>query len=129
VKSWVSDRAALLGEAVHALDPSWAQGANLSLQDAVALADAIEKCFESDDFSEQALRGYETERRKQTEFVQNEAERTARLTTTEDRFYYWLGTRVLQRTGRNKDLMRSALRASCGLTDHFSLVERIRFII
>ena len=113
VKSWVSDRAAMLGDAVHALDPSWAQGANLSLQDAVA----------------QALTGYEMERRKQTRFVQNEAERTARLTTTEDRFYYWLGKRVLQRTGRNKDLMRSALRASCGLTDHFSLREKIRFII
>ena len=129
VESWVSDRAAILGDAVHALDPSWAQGANLSLQDAVALANTIEKCFESKNFSAQALRGYERERRKQTRFVQNEAERTARLTTTEDRFYYWLGKRVLQRTGRNKDLMRSALRASCGLTDHFSLREKIRFII
>jgi 2-polyprenyl-6-methoxyphenol hydroxylase-like FAD-dependent oxidoreductase len=129
VKSWVSDRAAMLGDAVHALDPSWAQGANLSLQDAVALANTIEKCFESNNFSAQALRGYESERRKQTKFVQNEAERTARLTTTEDRFYYWLGKRVLQRTGRNKDLMRSALRASCGLTDRFSLREKIRFII
>src|SRR3989475_8192729 len=73
--------------------------------------------------------GYERERRKQTVFVQNEAERTARLTTSEDRFYYWLGKRVLQRTGRNKDLMRTALRASCGLADHFSLREKIRFII
>jgi len=129
VKSWVSDRAAMLGDAVHALDPSWAQGANLSLQDAVTLANTIENCFESKNFSAQALRGYERERRKQTRFVQNEAERTARLTTTEDRFYYWLGKRVLQRTGRNKDLMRSALRASCGLTDHFSLREKICFII
>ncbi len=129
VKSWVSDRAAMLGDAVHALDPSWAQGANLSLQDAVALTNTVEKCFESSNFSAQALRAYERERRKQTEFVQNEAERTALLTTSEDRFYYWLGKRVLQRTGRNKDLMRSALRASCGLTDHFSLRERIRFIM
>src|SRR6266581_1156451 len=48
---------------------------------------------------------------------------------TEDRFYYWLGKRVLQRTGKNKDLMRSALSASCGLTDHFSLREKIHFII
>ena len=119
----------MLGDAVHALDPSWAQGANLSLQDAVALANTIEKCFESKNFSAQALKGYEMERRKQTRFVQNEAERTARLTTTEDRFYYWLGKRVLQRTGRNKDLMRTALRASCGLADHFSLREKIRFII
>jgi 2-polyprenyl-6-methoxyphenol hydroxylase-like FAD-dependent oxidoreductase len=129
VKSWVSDRAAMLGDAVHALDPSWAQGANLSLQDAAALANTIEECFESNNFSSRALRDYERARRKQTEFVQDEAERTARFTTTENRFYYWLGKRVLQRTGRNKSLMRTALRASCGLTDHFSLRERIRFII
>jgi len=129
VKSWVADRAALLGDAVHALDPSWAQGANLSLQDALSLANTIERCFELNDFTADALRGYEKERRKQTEFVQNQAERTAQFTTTESRFYYWLGKRVLQRTGRSKTLMRTALAASCGLTDHFSLREKIRFII
>ncbi|OLE69645.1 hypothetical protein AUF78_10170 [archaeon 13_1_20CM_2_51_12] len=129
VKSWVADRAALLGDAVHALDPSWAQGANLSLQDALALANTIERCFELNDFTAAALRGYEKKRRKQTEFVQNQAERTAQLTTTESRFYYWLGKRVLQRTGGNKTLMRTALMASCGLTDHFTLREMIRFVI
>ncbi len=129
VKSWVADQAALLGDAVHALDPSWAQGANLSLQDALALAKTIERCFELNDFTADALRGYEKDRRKQTEFVQNQAERTAQFTTTESRFYYWLGKRVLQRTGRSKTLMLTALEASCGLTDHFSLREKIRFII
>ncbi len=129
VGSWVADKAALLGDAVHALDPSWAQGANLSLQDAVALANTIERCFELNDFTAKALRGYEEGRRKQTGFVQREAERTARLTTTESSFYYWLGKRVLEKTGRNKELMRTALKASCGLTDHFSVRERIRFII
>ena len=129
VRSWVADQSALLGDAVHALDPSWAQGANLSLQDALSLANTIERCFELNDFTADALRGYEKERRKQTEFVQNQAERTAQFTTTESRFYYWLGRRVLQRTGRSKTLMRTALQASCGLTDHFSLREKIRFII
>ncbi len=129
VKSWVADHAALLGDAVHALDPSWAQGANLSLQDALALANTIERCFELNDFTAAKLKDYEKDRRKQTEFVQNQAERTAQFTTTESRFYYWLGKRVLQRTGRSKTLMLTALEASCGLTDHFSLREKIRFII
>jgi len=128
-KSWVADRAALLGDAVHALDPSWAQGANLSLQDALALANTIERCFELDDFTAAKLKDYEKERRKQTEFVQDQAERTAQLTTTESTFHHWLGKRVLQRTGKSKTLMRTALKASCGLTDHFSVRERIRFII
>jgi 6-methylpretetramide 4-monooxygenase len=129
VNSWVADRAALLGDAAHALDPSWAQGANMALQDAAALANTIERCFALNDFSANALKDYERMRRKQAEFVQREAERTAQLTATENSFYYWLGKRVLKRTGRNKELMRIALRASCGLTDHFSLQERIRFLI
>jgi 2-polyprenyl-6-methoxyphenol hydroxylase-like FAD-dependent oxidoreductase len=129
VESWVADRAALLGDAVHALDPSWAQGANMALQDAVALSNTIERCFASDDFNAKKLKAYERTRRKQAEFVQRQAERTARLTATENSFYYWLGKRVLSRTGRNRELMRTALRASCGLTDHFSLQETIRFLI
>jgi 2-polyprenyl-6-methoxyphenol hydroxylase-like FAD-dependent oxidoreductase len=101
----------------------------MALQDAAALSNTIEGCFALDDFSENSLKGYERTRRKQTKFVQREAERTAQLTATENRFYYWLGKRILKRTGRNRELMRLALRASCGLTDHFSLQERIRFLI
>jgi len=129
VNSWVADGAALLGDAVHALDPSWAQGANMALQDAAALSNTIERCFALDDFSANVLKNYERMRRKQAEFVQREAERTAQLTATENSFYYWLGKRVLKRAGRNTELMRIALQASCGLTDHFSLQERIRFLI
>ena len=129
VDSWVANRVALLGDAVHALDPSWAQGANMSLQDAVALGNTIERCYELDDFSATILKAYEGERRKQAEFVQKQAERTARLTVTENRFYHWLGKRILERTGRNRNLMRIALQASGGLTDHFTLGEMIRFLV
>src|SRR6266516_371465 len=59
VDHWVADRAALLGDAVHALDPSWAQGANMTLQDALVLVDTIEKCFQSGDFSANRLKAYE----------------------------------------------------------------------
>ena len=127
--NWVGDQTALLGDAVHALDPSWAQGANLALQDAVALARRVETCFDLNDFSVNALKRYEEERRQQAEFVQNGAERTAQLTATESRFYHWLGKRILVRTGRNRELMRVALRASCGLTDRFTLWEKMKFLI
>ncbi len=79
----VADRAALLGDAVHALDPSWAQGANMALQDAIALSNTIEDCFALDDFSASSLKGYERTRRTQAEFVQRETERTAKLATRE----------------------------------------------
>jgi len=129
VRHWVTDRAAMLGDAVHALDPSWAQGANMSLQDALVLANTIDQCFKSGDFSVFRLKAYENARRKQTMFVQQQSDRTARLTTTENRFNYWLGKRIIRRTGRNKTLMRTALKASAGLSDHFSIREQLRFII
>src|SRR3989475_2023275 len=129
VENWVLDRVALMGDAVHALDPAWAQGANLSLQDAVALADTVERCFESDDFSASALRPYQLERWKQTKFVQDQSERTAQITTTENRFYYWLGKRLIRNTGADPGLMKIALSASSGLTNHISMRDRIRFLI
>jgi len=128
-RHWVTDRAALLGDAVHAVDPSWAQGANMTLQDASVLANTIERCFQSSDFSANRMKAYENARRKQTTFVQRQSDRTARLTTTENRFNYWLGKRIIRKTGRNKTLMRTALKASAGLSDHFSIREQLRFII
>jgi 2-polyprenyl-6-methoxyphenol hydroxylase-like FAD-dependent oxidoreductase len=129
VRHWVTYRAALLGDAVHAVDPSWAQGANMTLQDALVLANTIDQCFQSGDFSVFRLKAYENARRKQTTFVQQQSDRTARLTTTENRFNYWLGKQIIRRTGRNKTLMQTALKASAGLTDHFSIREQLRFII
>src|SRR5436309_4085643 len=129
VENWVVDGAALMGDAVHALDPDWAQGANLSLQDAVVLADTLERCFESSDFSASPLRSYELQRRKQAKFVQDQSERTAQVTTTENRFYYWLGKRLIRNTGADPSLMKIALSASSGLTDHISMRDRIRFLI
>ena len=129
VQSWVGDRVAIIGDAAHALDPSWAQGANMTLQDAISLGDTIEGSFQSDDFSSDRLKTYENARRKQTTFIQKQADRSAQLTSTESRFNSWLGKRVLRKTGTNRRLMRIALNASCGLTDHFTIVEQLRFLL
>jgi len=129
VQSWVGDRVAIIGDAAHALDPSWAQGANMTLQDAIILGDTIKGCFQSDDFSSDRLKTYENARRKQTTFIQKQADRSAQLTSTEKRFSSWLGKRVLKKTGTNRHLMRIALNASCGLTDHFTIGEQLRFLL
>ncbi len=101
----------------------------MTLQDVSVLVDTIEKCFQSGDFSANRLKAYENARRKQTTFIQRQSDRTARLTTTENRFNYWLGKQIIRRTGRNKTLMQAALKASAGLIDHFSLREQLRFIV
>lgn len=129
VQNWVEDRVALLGDAAHATDPSWAQGANMTLQDADVLADTIEKCFQSHDFSASRLMEYQTMRRKQTLFIQRQSDRTARMTATESRLNHWLGKRIIRKIGRDQDLMRTALKASAGLTDHLGLWEQFRFIL
>src|SRR5439155_1650262 len=100
-----------------------------SRKDGSVLANTIERCFQSSDFSANRMKAYENARRKQTMFVQRQSDRTARLTTTENRFNYWLGKRIIRKTGRNKTLMRTALKASAGLSDHFSIREQLRFII
>ncbi len=129
VGRWVVDNVALIGDAAHALDPSLAQGANMTLQDAVVLADTIEKCSELNDFSAKALRSYENARWKQVRFLQNQAERTAQVTTTESRFYSRLGKRVFKRVGKNQEMKRLVLETSCGLLDHFGILEQVRFLI
>jgi len=129
VQSWVNDRVAIIGDAAHSIDPSWAQGANMTLQDVIILGNTIEGCFQADDFNSERLKAYENARRKQTTFIQKQADRTAQLTTTENRFNSWLGKRVLRKTGTNRSLMRTALNASCGLTDHFTLGEQLRFLL
>lgn len=128
-EDWVADRAALMGDAVHALNPSFAQGLNLTLQDAVSLPNTLEASFQSGDFSASALRAYETSRRKQVEFIQTQAERTAMVNDTENRFYSWLGKRILRKIGRDRELMKLVVTMSSGLTDHMSTFEALRILI
>ncbi len=128
-QTWVADRVALLGDAVHALNPCWAQGANLTLQDAIVLVDTIQTCFESGDFTAETLKHYEDARRRGAEFVQRQSERTARITNTESRFYAWIGKRTLRKAGRNSTMMRLALESSSGLLDHIGLLDQLRFVL
>ncbi len=55
VDRWVDDGVALLGDAAHTRHPHSGQGLNLSLQDALTLAEIIEKCLKAGDFSAKAL--------------------------------------------------------------------------
>jgi salicylate hydroxylase len=69
---WVDGRAALLGDAAHAMAPYLAQGAAMAIEDAAVLAQAIGATPDV----QAALRAYERERRPRVERVWRAAART-----------------------------------------------------
>ncbi len=66
--TWTCGRLALLGDAAHAMLPHMGQGANQSLEDAFALATALQHA--DNETAPDALQTYETARRARTTAVQ-----------------------------------------------------------
>jgi salicylate hydroxylase len=75
LERWHTDRVVLMGDAAHAMVPHQGQGANQTIEDAIALAD----CLAADHDLASALRHYEESRRKRTARVQRWSRRTADL--------------------------------------------------
>jgi salicylate hydroxylase len=75
LERWHTDRVVLMGDAAHAMVPHQGQGANQTIEDAIALAD----CLAADDDLASALRHYEESRRTRTARVQRWSRRTADL--------------------------------------------------
>jgi 2-polyprenyl-6-methoxyphenol hydroxylase-like FAD-dependent oxidoreductase len=67
--AWVSGRVAMLGDAVHPMPAYLAQGACQAIEDAAALADALNDCHGPDGVTE-ALAGYEARRAPRASRVQ-----------------------------------------------------------
>ncbi len=67
---WVTNGAALIGDAAHAMNPHVAQGRNSAMEDAMALATVLEACFAKGDFSQKTLSEYEAARRPAVEILQ-----------------------------------------------------------
>jgi 2-methyl-3-hydroxypyridine 5-carboxylic acid dioxygenase len=70
LSSWVNDRAAVIGDAAHAMPSSHARGANISIRNAVELALALTA---TDDVSE-ALSRWQSKMRPVIDADQKEAE-------------------------------------------------------
>ncbi|WP_029058766.1 FAD-dependent monooxygenase [Stappia stellulata] len=91
--SWVNGRFALLGDAAHAMLPFAAQGAGMSIEDADALARAIDTTDRLPD----ALSRYQAER-------QDRAESVLRLARANDRVYHMSAPMALARDAVMKGL-------------------------
>jgi salicylate hydroxylase len=75
---WHTDRVVLIGDAAHAMVPHQGQGANQTIEDAIALADCLADPPVADDLPS-ALARYTRRRRKRTVAVQWASRRTADL--------------------------------------------------
>jgi 2-polyprenyl-6-methoxyphenol hydroxylase-like FAD-dependent oxidoreductase len=126
--SWVSDHVALVGDAVHALEPSLGQGANLTLQDVNALLEVLDHCFAKSDFSANALKRYEEARRTKTDFIQSMAELTSMYMNTRNRTIEWLRDRSLRNAQKDRTSMLLAIKMASGMIERLSLAEKLRLV-
>lgn len=78
LERWHTDRVVLMGDAAHAMVPHQGQGANQTIEDAIALADCLADAQATDDPAS-ALRRYAARRRRRTVAVQWLSRRTADL--------------------------------------------------
>lgn len=89
LRSYVSGRVALVGDAAHAMTPDLGQGACQALEDAVVLADCASSSSSSD-----GLLAYDLQRRPRTQHIARRARQIGR---------------VAQRSSRGSALLRDAL--------------------
>ncbi len=74
LRTWRRGRAVLLGDAAHGMLPHHGQGANVSIEDAITLAELL-PARRTEDFDE-AVRLYQTARRARTRIIQRSSRAT-----------------------------------------------------
>jgi salicylate hydroxylase len=78
LRRWHTNRVVLIGDAAHAMVPHQGQGANQTIEDAIALADRLATAHATDHLAT-TLHTYATPRRKRVSAVQWLSRRTADL--------------------------------------------------
>jgi 2-methyl-3-hydroxypyridine 5-carboxylic acid dioxygenase len=107
VKRWFAGRAAILGDAAHAMPPTLGQGAGCAIMNALGLAVALEGVDDIPD----ALSAWEARERPLTEHTQNVSQRIAEERTGADGCSKW-----------TPEAMRTALHIPTG-TQHVAVAS------
>src|SRR6266702_8165931 len=125
VDSWVGNGVALLGDAAHTFHPHAGQGVNLSLQDALALAEVIEDAIKAGDTSAKRLATYQTSRKMFADVIGQHAHYTATYALSKNRLVKWLNKRALRKMNKELKLMKRALEITAGIfTEKPGLIEQ-----
>jgi len=115
VERWVDNGVALLGDSAHTFHPHSGQGLNLSLQDALVLAEVIENCAKAGDFSAKALGDYQTRRKLYADVIGHHAHYAATYALSQHWLVKWLNRRALKKLRKNQKLLKQALSLTAGV--------------
>jgi 2-polyprenyl-6-methoxyphenol hydroxylase-like FAD-dependent oxidoreductase len=114
VDRWVDNGVALLGDSAHTFHPHAGQGLNLSLQDALVLADVIGKGLEAHDTSARTLQEYETRQKMYAEVIGMHADYSARFALSRNWLVKRLNRRVLRKLSKDKEMLKETLEIVAG---------------
>ncbi|HWY27649.1 MAG TPA: NAD(P)/FAD-dependent oxidoreductase [Candidatus Sulfotelmatobacter sp.] len=115
VKRWVGNGIALLGDAAHSFHPHAGQGVNLAMEDAVALAELIDKCKVAGDFSQTSLLPYQKERKMRSDVIGKHANYTVTYALSDNWLIKRLNKRALHKLNKDKKLQKKALEITAGI--------------
>jgi 2-polyprenyl-6-methoxyphenol hydroxylase-like FAD-dependent oxidoreductase len=115
VDRWVGNGIALLGDAAHTFHPHAGQGVNLALEDAVALAEVIEKCKVASDFSQASLMDYQTKRKERADVIGKHANYTVTYALSDNWLIKRLNKRALRKLNKDRKLQKKALEITAGI--------------
>ncbi|MBI1820167.1 MAG: FAD-dependent monooxygenase [Nitrospirae bacterium] len=125
--SWVADGAALLGDAAHSFNPHVAQGRNQAMEDAVALAATLERCFNKNDFSRKALLPYEQARKGTALVYERLGDELTLFWNADLKPLVWIRNRVFRQLHKKPKLMYKMLTTVAGVKiDPFTFLDRFR---
>lgn len=129
-KTWVADGAVLIGDAAHGMNPHASQGRMQAMVDAVALSEVLTTCFSQQDYSAEALKAFEKERRPQVEMLQRLADEEVLFWNTANPLLAWLRNRVFSTIDHNQRLQYQVLTATAGLrkTPPFGMIDRLQAV-
>lgn len=127
--AWKVNGGALVGDAAHAMNPHVAQGRNSAMEDALALARAIEDCFKQGVFSQEILGGYETARRRDVDSLQKIGHEMAWLWNSGFPPVIWIRDRVFRSFHVQGKLHDKMLSTIAGLEiSPLTLVDRFQAV-
>src|SRR5713101_3887608 len=115
VNRWVGNGIALLGDSAHTFHPHAGQGVNLALEDAMALAEVIEKCKVAGDFSQTSLLPYQKERKVRADVIGKHANYTVTYALSDNWLIKRLNRRALHKLNKDKKLQKKALEITAGI--------------